>query len=69
MSAQMVLLPVFVLVGLAFALLLGMASARTRALKGRETSFKDIGLGQQNWPERATQIGRASCRERVFRVV
>ena len=57
MSVQMVLLPVFVLVGLTFALLLGMATARTRALKGRQTSLKDIALGQPNWPERATQIG------------
>ncbi len=57
MSVQMVLLPVFVLVGLTFALLLGMASARTRALSSREISFKDIALGQQNWPLRATQIG------------
>jgi hypothetical protein len=57
MSAQAVLLPVFVLVGLAFALLLWMASARTGALKGRETRLKDIALGQPNWPERATQIG------------
>ena len=57
MSVQMVLLPVFVLVGLTFALLLGMASARTRALSSREISFKDIALGQQNWPQRATQIG------------
>ena len=53
----MVLLPVFVLVGLTFALLLGMATARTRALASGETSFKDIALGQQNWPARATQIG------------
>ena len=66
MSAQMVLLPVFVLVGLTFALLLGMASARTRALKGRETSFKDIALGQQNWPERATQIG--NCFSNQFEI-
>ena len=57
MSVQMVLLPVFVLVGLTFALLLGMASARTRALTSHETSLKDIALGQQNWPTRATQIG------------
>jgi hypothetical protein len=57
MSVQMVLLPVFVLVGLTFALLLGMASARTRALRGREVGLKDIALGQQNWPTRATQIG------------
>jgi hypothetical protein len=53
----MVLLPVFVLVGLTFALLLGMASARSRALAGRETSAKDIALGQPNWPTRAIQIG------------
>jgi hypothetical protein len=59
MSAQMVLLPVFVLVGLTFALLLWMASARTRALIGREVSVKDIALGQQNWPARATQVGNS----------
>ena len=57
MSVQMVLLPVFVLVGLTFALLLWMTTARTRALTGEETRFKDIALGQPNWPERATQIG------------
>ena len=57
MSIQMVLLPVFVLVGLTFALLLWMASARTRALTGREVSLQDIALGQPNWPERPTQIG------------
>ncbi|WP_029585342.1 MAPEG family protein [Bradyrhizobium sp. URHD0069] len=57
MSVQTVLLPVFVLVGLTFALLLWMASARTRALISRETRIKDIALGQQNWPDRATQIG------------
>jgi hypothetical protein len=57
MTAQAVLLPVFVLVGLTFALLLWMVSARTGALKGRETSLKDIALGQPNWPERATKIG------------
>jgi hypothetical protein len=53
----MVLLPVFVLVGLTFALLLWMATARTRALTGKEIRIKDIALGQPNWPERATQIG------------
>ena len=57
MSVQMVLLPVFVLVGLAFALLLWMATVRTRALTGKEIRIKDIALGQPNWPERATQIG------------
>ena len=57
MSVQMVLLPVFVLVGLTFALLLWMASARTRAVTSREISLKDIALGQPNWPTRTNQIG------------
>jgi hypothetical protein len=57
MSVQMVLLPVFVLVGLTFALLLGMAGARRRALVGGETKVRDVALGQPNWPARATQIG------------
>jgi hypothetical protein len=47
MSVQMVLLPVFVLVGLTFALLLWMATARGRALSSRDASIKDIALGQQ----------------------
>ena len=66
MSVQMVLLPVFVLVGLTFALLLGMASARTSALKGRETTLKDIALGQPNWPERATKFG--NCFSNQFEI-
>src|SRR3954465_3923545 len=57
MSVQMVLLPVFVLVGLTFALLLWMAGARRQALVGGETKIRDIALGQPNWPVRATQIG------------
>jgi hypothetical protein len=57
MSVQMILLPVFVLVGLTFALLLWMAGARRGALVGGETKIRDIALGQQNWPQRATQIG------------
>jgi hypothetical protein len=59
MSVQMVLLPVFVLVGLTFALLLWMATARIRALTGKEIRIKDIALGQPNWPERATQVGNS----------
>ncbi|HEY3891702.1 MAG TPA: MAPEG family protein [Bradyrhizobium sp.] len=57
MSVQMVLLPVFVLIGLTFALLLWMAGARRGALVGGETKIRDIALGQPNWPARATQIG------------
>jgi hypothetical protein len=57
MSVQMVLLPVFVLVGLAFVLLLWMGGARRQALVGGETKVRDVVLGQPNWPVRATQIG------------
>jgi hypothetical protein len=57
MSVQMVLLPVFVLVGLTFALLLWMVGARRGALVGGETKIRDIALGQSNWPQRATQVG------------
>jgi hypothetical protein len=64
MSVQMVLLPVFVLVGLAFALLVWMAGARRQALVGGETKIRDIALGQPNWPTRATQI--ANCYANQF---
>jgi hypothetical protein len=64
MSVQMVLLPVFALVGLAFALLLGMAFARTRSLKSGETRFEDIALREPNWSVRTTQI--ANCFSNQF---
>ena len=57
MSVRMVLLPVFVLVGLTFALLVAMATSRREALVSKQTKIRDIVLGQQNWPARATQIG------------
>jgi hypothetical protein len=57
MSVQSVLLPVFVMIGLTFALLIGMVGARRTALVSRETRIRDIALGQPNWPVRATQIG------------
>jgi len=53
MSVQMVLLPVFALVGLTFFLLLGMATARTRARKAGETGVKDTA---PKWPARVAQI-------------
>jgi len=46
MSVQMILLPVFVLVGLTFFLLLFMITVRTGSVKRRETSLKDIAAGQ-----------------------
>jgi hypothetical protein len=64
MSVQIVLLPVFLLVGLAFVLLVCMAGARRQALVGGETKIRDIALGQPNWPIRATQI--ANCFSNQF---
>jgi hypothetical protein len=66
MTIQMVLLPVFVQVFLTFALLLGMASARTRALTSGETKIRDIALRQPNWPEQATAI--ANCFSNQFEI-
>ncbi len=66
MSVQMVLLPVFVQVGLTFALLITMAGARRNALVNKDTKIKDIVLGQPNWPVRATQIG--NCYKNQFEI-
>jgi hypothetical protein len=57
MSIPSVLLPVFVQIGLTFALLIGMVGARRTALVSRETKIRDIALGQPGWPVRTTQIG------------
>lgn len=57
MSVQMVLLPVFVLVGLTFVLLFWTFGSRRAAIVAGETKVRDIVLGQPNWPARTTQIG------------
>jgi hypothetical protein len=64
MSVPSVLLPVFVQVGLTFALLIWMVLARRTALVSRETKIRDIALGQPNWPVRATQI--SNCYRNQF---
>ena len=61
MSVQMVLLPVFIQIGLTFALLFGMATLRTRTLASGETKMADIALREPNWPAKATQIGNCRC--------
>jgi len=66
MSVQMVLLPVFVLIGLTFFLLIWMAGARRNALVGGQTRIRDIALGQPNWPERSTQV--ANCFANQFEI-
>ena len=64
MSVQMVLLPVFVQIGLTFALLIGMVFGRRQALVSGETKSRDIALGEPNWPKGATQI--ANCYRNQF---
>jgi len=60
----MVLQPVFVQVGLTFALLIGMALARRRSLVSGETKIRDVALGEPNWPKSTTQI--ANCYRNQF---
>jgi len=56
MNIQMVLLPVFVQVGLTFALLFWMARARVGSVKRGETKMRDIALRQLAWPAKPQQI-------------
>jgi hypothetical protein len=64
MSIPMVLLPVFVQVGLTFALLLTMVGARRQTLVKGETKIRNIALGEPNWPKRTTQI--SNCYRNQF---
>lgn len=59
MGILAVLAPVFVQVALTFALLLSAGMARKAAVRAGEVRIKDIALGQDAWPARATQLGRA----------
>src|SRR5262245_36605127 len=56
MSVKMVLLPVFVLVGLAFFLLIWMGAARRNALVIGQAKVSGVLIGQQNWPTGTPQI-------------
>ena len=64
MSVSSLLLPVFVQVGLTFALMMWMASHRVTAIRSGTVRPKDIALRQPNWPQRATQI--ANCFHNQF---
>ncbi len=54
-----VMLPVFVLVTLTFALAIWMGYERNRALYAKELRIKDIALTKEAWPARAKQISNA----------
>jgi hypothetical protein len=64
MSVQAVLLPVFVQVGLIFLIALLMLKERVAALTSRKTHYRDIALGEPNWPPRAIQA--ANCFRNQF---
>src|SRR5882672_6862421 len=66
MTAQMILLPVFVQVALTFALLFWMASVRRESLTRGETKIRDIALRQQAWPAKPTQI--SNCYDSQFQI-
>lgn len=66
MSIAMILLPVFVLVLMTFALMVLMARSRIGALKAGQVKMADIALGQSNWPPRAQQI--SNCYHNQFQL-
>ena len=66
MSVQMVLLPVFVLVGLTFALGFWMGAVRNKALASGQARIKDVALKGSNWPEQAAKVG--NCFSNQFEV-
>lgn len=53
------LLPVFVLVGLTFVLLMMMARERVGSIRRGEIKTSDIALREPNWTKRCTQLGNA----------
>jgi hypothetical protein len=59
MSVGAALLPVFVQVALTFALLVWSGILRIREVTSRAVHYRDIALGEPNWPSRATQISNA----------
>lgn len=66
MSLKAVLLPLFLQVGLSFALLLWLASMRRFLLKSLKVKWQDIALKQKPWPEQAQQI--SNCLQNQFEI-
>jgi hypothetical protein len=55
----MLLLPVFIQVGLTFALLFTLGPKRVAAVKRGDVKLKDIVLGQKAWPAGITQLSQS----------
>lgn len=59
MSVQAVLLPVFVLVALTFALLVLLGRARGRALRGGKVRAEELALDGRAWGEQSIKVNAA----------
>lgn len=59
MTIPTVLLSVFVLVALTFALAVWMGVMRNRAVYSGDLKIKDMALTKENWPPRVKQVGNA----------
>jgi hypothetical protein len=59
MSFQAMLMPVFALVALTFALLFWMQILRLRAIRKGQVPAHSVALREPNWPARLTQISNA----------
>lgn len=59
MSIPAVLLPVFVLIALTFALNTWMSYLRTSSVRRGEVKIRDIALGERNWTKQTQQVNNA----------
>ena len=59
MTVAMILLPLFVLVLITFALLFWTGRVRVRAIRSGKVKTRDIALREPNWPPHVTQVGNA----------
>ena len=59
MNVGPVLAPVFVQIALTLGLLVWSGVLRIRAVRGRTIHYRDIALGEPNWPPQATQVSNA----------
>ena len=59
MSIAEILLPVFVLIALTFALVIWTGLRRVSAIRGGQVRMKDVALGERNWPEGVAKIGNS----------
>lgn len=59
MTVPMILLPVFVLVALTFALAVWMGYLRNREVYSGKVKIRDMALSKDAWPDRTRQIGNS----------